>query len=110
MWMLYGGGSLMATAFLASVVIWVTFEGLVFAEYDAASVDNQIQMFWGNVVSLKHQELITHWHIVTSQKNGILSYADVKMSELTHISFIVIHWVCGIVDLNDILNPHGLTR
>jgi len=43
--MLYGGGSLMATAFLASVVIWVTFEGLVFAEYDAASVDNQIQMF-----------------------------------------------------------------
>ena len=43
--MLYGGGSFMATAFLASVVIWVTFEDFIFAEYNAASMDNQIQMF-----------------------------------------------------------------
>jgi hypothetical protein len=48
-------------------------------------VGNQIKMFWGSVVSLKHQELITHWHNVTSQKNGILTYTAVKMSELTCI-------------------------
>jgi hypothetical protein len=49
-----------ATAFLASAVCWATFEDFIFAEYGAASVGNQIQMFSGNVVSLKHQELITH--------------------------------------------------
>jgi len=43
--MLYGSGSFMATAFVASVISWVTFEDFIFAEYDAASVDNQIQMF-----------------------------------------------------------------
>jgi hypothetical protein len=43
--MLYGGGSFMATAFVTSVISWVTFEDFILAEYDAASVDNQIQMF-----------------------------------------------------------------
>ena len=35
----------MATAFVTSVISWVTFEDFILAEYDAASVDNQIQMF-----------------------------------------------------------------
>jgi len=35
----------MGTAFLPSVVSWVTSEDFIFAEYGAASVGNQIKMF-----------------------------------------------------------------